>query len=183
MPSLFTIAEQFRALEKLTDDDVPPEVIADTLAGLEGDLEQKAVNIVKFAMNLESDAAAVTELSKQWKARAEKIQRKADHLRDYLKVSMEVVKRLKIEVPEFTISVRSNPPSVVIDDATKVPDTFKVTPEPAPPPVATPDKKLIADALKAHAKLVDALPEGAAIPASPVPGAHLEVATRLQVKV
>ena len=43
---LFEITQQFRELEKLElDDDIPPEVIRDTLEGLTGDFTEKAVQV------------------------------------------------------------------------------------------------------------------------------------------
>jgi hypothetical protein len=128
-------------------------------------------------------------LAEAYKERAKRINKKATGLRDYLKSVMEVLGRHKIETPEVTLAVRKNPAAVVIDDATIVPRSFKSTPPSfadvifAPPPDTSPDKKAIVDALKAYAALVEKIPAGEAIPATPVPGARLTVATRLEVKI
>jgi len=57
---LFEITSQFKALAALEDsDELPPEVIADTLEGLEGDFEAKTIAVAKFILSLEANAAAI----------------------------------------------------------------------------------------------------------------------------
>jgi hypothetical protein len=60
--------------------------------------------------------------------------------------------------------VRDNPAAVVVDDAAVIPAEFMR--QPAPPP-AEPDRRAIADAIKAGRE---------------VPGAHLEKSQRVQIK-
>jgi len=184
LTSLFQITEQYRSLLTLDpSEDLPVEVIKDTLEGLTGELTVKATNVAKFILNLEAMAEAVAGAAKQMKARAERIQNRADSIREYLRTNMQGAGITKIEAPEFVLSLRKNPAAVIVDDEATIPAEFKTTPEPPPPPVARPDKKKIADALKAHAKTLAALKEGEAVPAWPVPGARLEQAERLEVKI
>ena len=79
---LFEISAQLQQLEMLTDsDDLPAEVIADTLEALEGDFESKAVQVAKFVLSLQANAAAVADAAKAMKERAERIQKRADSIR------------------------------------------------------------------------------------------------------
>lgn len=169
MSALYEIVTQYRALEALdASDDLPQEVINDTLEGLTGELTVKATNIAKFVLNLEAMAEAVTNASKAMKLRADRIQRKADSIRDYLRVNMQGAGITKIEATEFVLSLKKNPPSVIIDDESQIPDAFKVTPEPPPPPQPRPDKTLIKKAITSGMTIA---------------GAHLEQAERLDIRV
>lgn len=166
--SLYRLTDQYRELERLADDDIPEEVIRDTLEALTGEIEVKATNVAKFAGNLAMLRDAVDEAAKAMKERAARINRKVDALHHYILNNMKACGITKIESPEFTLSVQKNPPAVVIDDEGSIPDEYMVTPPPAPPPVARPDKKAITDAIKGGAT---------------VDGAHLEYGYRLKVKI
>lgn len=168
MAALYQLVEQYRSLEALdASDDLPIEVINDTLEGLTGELTVKATNVAKFVLNLEAMATAVTDASKAMKVRAEKIQRKADSIRDYLRVNMQGAGITKIEATEFVLALKKNPPSVIVDDEASIPPAFKVTPEPPPPPVARPDKALIKKAIQSGMTIA---------------GCHLEQAERLDIR-
>jgi hypothetical protein len=165
MSSLYQIAGDFLAIaNKLEDSDLPPEVIADTLESVSGDLQEKATNVAKFSQNLRSTAAAIREAAKAQVERAKAIERKAEQIEKYIKDNMERCGMVKIECPYFTIAIKNNPPMVVIDDEKALGIEYFTYPEPPPP---TPDKKLIAEVLKNGGE---------------VAGAHLERGTRLEIK-
>lgn len=146
---LYELTNYRRQLERLADaGEVPPEEIADTLEALEGEINEKAVQVAAFTRNLEATAQAVREAGKAMLARAERIEKRAEGVRNYLLFQMQANSITKIECPYFTLAVRKNPPSVVIDDEAQVPADYLVTP-PAPPP--RPDKAAIGRALKAGA--------------------------------
>jgi hypothetical protein len=145
MPSLFKLIGQYRELQELDAEDVPEEVIRDTLEAIEGDVQVKATNVAMFCKNLEMFAETIEGAAKEMKDRAARVRRKADSVRAYLLTNMQAAKISKIQVPEFTLAIRKNPPSVVIFPDAQVPDEYMVKPE-APPPY--PDKKKIGAALK-----------------------------------
>jgi hypothetical protein len=166
--ALYQLVEQYRSLEALdASDDLPPEVIRDTLEGLTGELTVKATNVARYILNVEAMAEAVERASTQMKCRANRMRNRADSVREYLRNNMQGAGITKIEAIEFVLALKKNPPAVVIDDEAAIPDDYKVTPEPAPPPLPRPDKKLIAKAIK----------DGFA-----VPGCHLEQAERLDIR-
>lgn len=184
--ALYSLVDQFKQLERLADDDIPEEVLRDTLEGLAGEIELKSLNVVKYAANLLMVRDAVLAACAQMKARADRLTKRAESLHEYVRGAMEAAGIKKVECPEFTVSIVNNPPAVVVDDEAKVPATFKVTPPPEPPPTPRVDKKAVAEALKAYVRDVDAIKAvdaSAPIPPSPVPGAHLEFGTRLKVRV
>jgi hypothetical protein len=154
---LFEITRQLRALEDLSlDEDVPPEVIRDTIEGLQGDFDAKAVDVAKFILALESNAAEVKEAAKRMAARAAAIERRADSVRNYLLFQMQSANVTKIARPEFVIRRATNPPAVQIRDPALIPAEYWVQPEPPPPRV---DKTLLKAALKAGAVIEGAFME------------------------
>ena len=60
--ALYQLSQNYvQALDFLTDPDIelPMDVINDTLEGLSGELEDKAVNVAKFMRNLEALTEAI----------------------------------------------------------------------------------------------------------------------------
>jgi hypothetical protein len=143
---LYELVRYQHELEMLADSgDVPPEQIADTLEALEGDINEKAVNVAAFTRNLDASADAIREAGKAMLARADRIAKRADGVRAYLLFQMQAAGISKIECPWFTLAVRKNPPGVAVDDETAIPAEYIVQP---PPPAPRPDKDAIKRALK-----------------------------------
>ncbi len=163
--SLYILSGEYLALaNKLMDSELDDLTITDTLEGAAGDLEVKATNIAMFVRNLEASAEQIKAAEKQMEERRKAIEHKAESIREYLKTNMQRTGISKIECPYFALTLKKNPPSVVIDDASLLPADYLVTPPPPPP---APDKKLIAQSIK----------DG-----NEVPGAHLEHGERLEIK-
>ena len=164
MPALYLIANEYRAAAaQLADLDLPPEVVADTLDGLAGELEVKAQSVAYMVRNLEVTAAAIKAFEVEQSARRKAIENRAESLKNYIARCMESTGIEKIEGPGVKLSFRKSS-AVVIDGADLLPSEFMRTPEPPP---AAPDKPSIAAALKAGRD---------------VPGAHLESRQTLQIK-
>jgi hypothetical protein len=163
--ALYVLADDYlAAAQQLADLDMDPQTVADTLEGLSGDLEVKATNVAMFVRNLEASAEQIKAAEAAMSARRKSIENRAASVRDYLKAQMERTGITKIECPYFKLAIRENPPAVVIDAASQIPAEFMRQPEMPPPAI---DKKAIAEAIKAGKE---------------VPGAHMERATRLEVK-
>lgn len=164
MTALFALAQDYRAAAlKLADLDLPPEVVADTLESLSGEVEAKAQNVAHMVRAFEADAAACKEWAKAAAYRAKAIESRAASLRDYLANCMQACGITKIEGPGITLSFRKSS-AVVVDEPALIPAQYMRTPEPPPP---APDKKAIGDAIKAGQE---------------VPGAHIETRDNLQIK-
>lgn len=146
-PALYTLALDFRAAaDQLADLDLPPEVVADTLESIGGDLEQKAQNVALFCRNLEATAAAIKQAEGDMAKRRKAIENRVAHLKDYMLAGMLVAGVKKIEGPYLRIGVRDNPEAVEVFDAAQIPAEFMRQPEPPP---AAPDKAAIKAAIKA----------------------------------
>lgn len=163
--ALYQIAAEHRAMvDRLMQHNDDAQSIADTIEAESYPLEVKAQNVAYAIRNLEASAAAIKDAEKQMAERRKAIEKRAEHVREYLKTCMEVAGVTKVECPHFALSIRKNPASVDIFEPALVPAQYMKQPEP-PPPV--PDKK----AIKAD---IDAGVE--------VPGAMLVHGTRLEIK-
>ena len=162
---IYEIATQFRSLEALeASEELPAEVIRDTLEALQGDLQEKCTNVALFSRNLESVATSIEAAAAKMLARAEVLRKRAASLDAYLLLNMQACGITKVESPWFTITRKTNPPSVIIDHADSIPERFWRQPE-APPKVI--DRKAIAAAIKAGEE---------------VPGCHTASGERLEIK-
>ena len=125
--TLYELSQDYRqALDTLTDpdNDLPAEVIADTLEGLQGSLEDKAVNVTKFFKNLEATAEAIKQAEQRMSQRRKAIEHRVASLKDYLKTNMEACGITRIESPWFVLSIAKNPATVEIMDEDTIPDDF-----------------------------------------------------------
>ncbi len=147
LPTLYSIADAYlQDVAKLQDLDLDEQTIADTLEGLSGDLEVKATNVALVIRNFESFENQIDWEIDRLKERKADLAKRRESIRNYLLSNMQRTGISKIESPYFTLSVRTNPPKVVIDDPEQIPDEFWRQP---PVPLPEVDKKAIAAAIKA----------------------------------
>lgn len=163
--TLYQLTDNYReALDVLTDPeaDLPIEAVNDTLEALEGELEDKAVNVAKFMRNMEATAKAIKEAEAEMARRRKTLENRVNWLKGYLKGSMEYTGISKIECPYFKLSIQKNPPAVNILDEAAIPEQFK--------------EKVVS--WKIHKTAIkDALKAG-----DSVPGAELVSGTRLAIR-
>jgi hypothetical protein len=157
MTTLIEIASKYAAdADALMDTSLPDDVVADTLVGMAGELEEKASNVAAVILSLDGFADQIHHREKQLELRRKAIENRAKNLRSYLLMCMQRANVHKIETPEMRLSVRKNPPALVIDDPKLIPAKYWRIPDPPPPEV---DKAAIKQAIR----------DG-----HPIEGAHLE---------
>lgn len=163
--TLFELAGDYRiAAEKLSNLDLDEQTIADTLESLSGDLEAKATATAAVVRNLSSFAAQIKEAEDSMAERRKAVEKRAAALHNYLLENMRHTGILKIESPQFALTIKNNPPAIIIDEPGLIPAAYMTTPV-APPPA--PDKAAIKAAIKAGAE---------------VPGARMAQSVRLEIK-
>lgn len=155
--ALFQISDMYReAVDKLSDMDLPPEAVHDTLEALQGELQIKATNVAAFCRNLESLAESIKFAEEKMCHRRKVIENRVSSIKEYIKTCMESSGITKIELidrPEFKLSIKKNPPSVEILNEAEIPDKYK---KEVPPPPPSLDKKLIAEDLKSGVEVTGA---------------------------
>src|SRR5574337_1294090 len=163
-PNLYEIEARYHAaLALLYDEDTPEDVAFDTIESVEGEMEVKAEAYAAIICNLEHLAAGIREQEKRQAERRKSMEAKADRLRDRLLEAMESGGIPRFETARFRIAVRANPEKVVIDDEAAVPLDYKRE-------------------IPAHYEADKALMKAAMKDGYAIPGAHLELGKRLEIR-
>lgn len=117
------------------------EMIADAIEGQTGLMEAMDRAVDRIAA-LEANAAALKEQVHALTERRQRFEVGALKLRDMIKQILADTNLQKVERPRATLSLRKVPPSVIITDATTLPETYLRHKAPEP------DKTAIGKALK-----------------------------------
>ena len=144
--TLYELTGQYLQLLALAEDpDTDPQVLADTLDGLDGEIEEKADGYAKVIRQLESDSAALKAEIDRLTARKRAIDNSIDRMKERLKNAMIWCEKPKFKTELFSFSVQNNPASVVIDapDLATIPMEYLIAQDPKI------DKAKIKDDLKA----------------------------------
>jgi len=136
------------------DPEIPAEALQDTLDGMAGLFNEKAVSVVHVITNGASDVAAMDAEIKRLQDRKTVMNNAMARLKEYLKFNMEATGVTSIKSPLFSITLAKGRERVIVDDVDTMPSDYTNTKI-----VVTPDKRLILKALK----------DG-----YDVPGAHIE---------
>lgn len=147
--ALYELSAQLQELMTLTDsDELPAEVIRDTLEAVGGSFEDKAVAVAKMVLSLNANAANIADAAKAMAERSARIEKRSEQLKAYLLFHCQATKTKRIEWPDIVIRTQANPEAVVVTNELQVPEQYWRQPEPPPKQL---DKAKIKDALKAGA--------------------------------
>ena len=141
MPSLYDIATEYlSALEAGFEDGADIEA---TLGEIARPFTEKAEAVVHYMKNLEGFAGSCSEEESKLAEKRRAAQARSDRLRQYLTDMMKRTGLENVEAGVWKLRIQANPPRVDIFDMKALPADFFTTPDPVP------DKKRIADAVKA----------------------------------
>jgi len=146
MSSLYELTSDYTELMLLAEDpDIDPQAFADTLEGIDGELEDKADNYAKVIRSLEADAAACDAEAKRLRAKKQTIENNVKRMKGALQYAMQTTGKVKFKTSLFSFGISKNPASVVVDEPylENIPARFLIPQDP------TVDKKAMKDALKA----------------------------------
>ena len=114
---LYEISEtRLRFLEAIESGEIPEEAIADTLAGIDGEFDEKADDIACYIKTLLSESQAIKAEIDTLTERAAAKKHKADKLTDYLFQQFKLSGKVKLETARNVLAIRKNPPSVQIEN-------------------------------------------------------------------
>lgn len=107
--TLYELTQEYQELLAMMEDpDIDPQVIADTMEGLDGEIEIKAESYIRVLKELEAESnkidAEVKRLGNRWDACQINIRK----LKDSLLTSMQETGKDKIQTEHFRISVAKN---------------------------------------------------------------------------
>jgi len=112
------------------DEEIDPEILADTIEQVDGDLEAKAENYAKVLRMLDGEAKAIDEEAKRLTARAKVIKNNCDRLKRSLEGMMIATGKRKFKTKLFSFGIQKNPARLVLDDAEAIPAEYWVPQEP-----------------------------------------------------
>ena len=153
---LYELADRYRFLEsevrelELTPGDDGNQIIFAALNAIKDKLDNKVENIGKFILSLKASVAGIEAEEHRLSDRKTAINQRIDWLKNYLLNEMTVAKIDKVKRDIFTVSLRTNPPSVHVLDETIIPKEYQhIIPE-----SWQPDKKDITDHFKATGEII-----------------------------
>jgi hypothetical protein len=123
---LYQLSQDYRVLsEALEADELQEDALKQQLAGIKTQFQDKAVNIGKLVLSLESDSSVIeTEITRLSK-RLSTVKNRSEWLKSYLLNEMCVAGVDKVKGDVLNVSLRTNPPSVQIINQEEIPQEFR----------------------------------------------------------
>lgn len=135
---LFKLQQLVESSEELT-----PEMIADTLEGLEGALGDKLDATYVFVRNLEGQAKTCDEEAKRLADRKRSFENRAKSIKQYVLSCLLAADMNTLKTPYNTFTARKSVASVVIDNEDLLPSELVTVQT-----IVAPDKKAIKEAIE-----------------------------------
>ena len=115
--TLYELQEDYKKLLELAEDpDVDPEVLADTMEGIEGAIEDKAEGYAMVMKELEASELAIKNEVDRLNARRLSISNNVRCMKLALQQAMELTGKTKFKTQLFSFGIQKNPPAVVMDE-------------------------------------------------------------------
>lgn len=153
--NLIEITGRYKELVDLANDptsELTEADIADTLQGIEGEFEEKALAVARVINGVGQTASVIDEEIKRLTERKRIVKNREKSVKEYLTQNMVESGIKKIDCELFTVTLSKAAPTVEIDDADALPDEYV---------------DVVTDIKPKKKELAAALKEG------PVEGAHL----------
>ena len=109
------------AYAEANEGEMPPQLGAD-LDALELAKEEKVLNVAKVIKNYQAEAEALDAEIKRLRAKKATAEGKIEYLKGYLANNLQPGEKFSDGV--LSVSWKKNPPKVVVEDDTRVPDQF-----------------------------------------------------------
>lgn len=145
--SIHKLREDLQGLMALSDE-VGPEAIQDTIAGMSGEIGDVIEEVVKYIRNMELMEDAAKEEAERINARRQRFAKAADSARAAIGQVMDLAGQTSCSTALFTVTLAKGIDSVDVFDSSLLPDELievKV--------IQTPDKKRIREAIKNGAEV------------------------------
>ena len=107
--TLYELTQEYQELLAMMEDpEIDPQVIADTMEGLDGEIEIKAENYIRVIKELEAESNKLDTEIKRLTSRWDSCQINIRKLKDSLLTSMQETGKDRIQTEHFRISVAKN---------------------------------------------------------------------------
>lgn len=123
-------SDYMAVLEMVNNPDIPPEVIADTLEGISGEIELKAENSAIIIKELEAEMLKLKTEEIRLSSRRKAIENNIEVIKQRLYNAMKLTEKEKFKTDLFSFNIQKNPVKLVIDDESLIPKKYYVKQEP-----------------------------------------------------
>ena len=130
MQTLYQLTQDFLELQNMMEEGVDAQVIADTMEGLDYEIEEKADGYAKVMKNLQAEADAYGKEIARMKERKEALENHIDRMKHSLEAAMIATGKEKFKTKYFGFNIQNNPPKIVIDRPDMIPAEYLI---PQPP--------------------------------------------------
>lgn len=144
MSKLYEISERYLNLEALLDrsDENIKEILLEGLNEIKEEFNEKALNLVKYIKNIESDIDGFKAEEKRLADRRKTLENQKESIKEYLYIEMQKIGQKKADLGLFKLNIQSNPASVKVLDEKLIDKKYLIEQEPKI------DKKAILNDLK-----------------------------------
>lgn len=133
MATLYELTTEYmELLAMLEDPDVDEDLIADTLEGIDGELEVKADGYARVMRQMDADAKAIKAEEERLANRRKSLENRAANLKSRLQQMMEITGKVKFKTELFSFGIQKNPAAVVIDEQyiENIPEEYLIRQDP-----------------------------------------------------
>ena len=144
MAKLYEITERYQNLELLLDnaDENIKQVLLDGLNEIKEEFNEKALNLVKYIKNIDSDIDGFKAEEKRLSERRKTLENQKESIKEYLYTEMNKIGQKKVDLGLFKLNIQNNPAGVNILDEKLIDKKYLIEQEPKI------DKKAILNDLK-----------------------------------
>jgi FtsZ-binding cell division protein ZapB len=123
---LYELVNQLNFLNSIDPEDEEQEKrIDETLAMLQLNIEEKAIGIAKYVINIKGYMEMLKAEEERLHKKRKAAENRMEHLKGYLFKEMRAAAIMTIKGDVCTISIKQNPPSVEVVNVDLLPDEFK----------------------------------------------------------
>ncbi|GED17215.1 siphovirus Gp157 family protein [Aneurinibacillus migulanus] len=138
---LYELTDAYQNLLEVMEDEERGVNLTDALESIEEAIDNKVENIAKLIKTMDAQVKALKEEETRLADRRKMLEAQMDGLKRYTLSTLEQAGLTKVKGTIFTVGIRNNRPSVVVDES-KLPVEFLI---PQPP---KPDKQRLYELLK-----------------------------------
>ena len=171
MAKLYEAMEQLKAIDELLEQMTDPEtqeILSSAQEALANETAETAENYLKYMDELKAKIVYLKEQADRITKKARTAQKRYDWIKQAMEYYLRSTGENKKEIGTYTISIRKNPPKVIIDDEQWLPDDYYNI-------VRTADKTKIKEAMT-DGKLV------LTVDGKEIQAAHLEQSESISIK-